>query len=306
MKLSIVTTSYQSSSTICEFIERIQIAVQGLKVDYETIIVDDGSTDGSKELLKSLLPKYKDMVLIELSRNFGHHQAILLGLEHSKGDYVFLIDSDLEEAPELLRDFFEAILSSNSDVIYGVSDRFREGWFQSFLSDLFWKVFRKYTKLKIPKGMCTIRIMKREYVNSLLQHREVNIFLAGLLEITGFIQNPMKIKKIDKQSTSYTFQKKFDLALTSLISFSGRPLRFIAAVGAFVVFTAVIMLVTLIVRNLLTEDSSQGWLSIVTILILLGGIQILSIGMVAVYVASILEEVKNRPRTIVSKIWPEK
>jgi putative glycosyltransferase len=147
--------------------------------------------------------------------------------------------------------------------------------------------------------------MTREYVDALLQHKEVNVFLAGLLEITGFVQKPIKIVKIYKQKTSYTFPKKFDLALTSLISFSGRPLRFIAALGACIVLIALILLATLIARNFFFEDSAQGWLSIVTILILFGGIQILSIGMVAIYVASILEEVKARPRTIISKIWPE-
>jgi len=147
--------------------------------------------------------------------------------------------------------------------------------------------------------------MTRRYVNSLLLHKEVNVFLAGLWEITGFVQKPLNITKIYKGTTSYTFGKRLDLALTSLISFSGRPLRLIAIVGVSIVSFALLMLFVLVLRHFLVEDKSQGWLSIITVVILVGGFQILSIGMVAIYVASILDEVKARPRAIIANIWPK-
>jgi putative glycosyltransferase len=305
MKLSIVTTSFQSSSTIVTFIERVYAAAKQLAISYELIIVEDGSTDESKQKIIQSLPTYKNMKLIELSRNFGHHQAILVGLEQARGEYVFLIDSDLEEAPELVALFYSEILTSKVDVVYGISDKYGEGKSNQILSDLFWRLFRKYTKLKIPKGICTVRMMTREYVNSLLLHKEVNVFLAGLWETTGFIQKPLKVSKIYKGTTHYTFGKRFDLALTSLISFSGRPLRLIAVIGAATVLLALLMLFVLLIQQFIVEDSSQGWLSIITLIILVGGIQILSIGMVAIYVASILDEVKARPRAIIANIWPK-
>ena len=303
MKLSIVTTSFQSASTIVDFVERIHNVAKNLHVSYELIIVDDGSTDSSKSEVIRLLENHNSMTLIELSRNFGHHQAILLGLEHALGEYIFLIDSDLEEAPELLKVFFDEIQESNVDVVYGVSRKAGLSTHNNLLSNVFWKLFRNYTKLSIPKGLCTVRIMKREYVKSLLLHNEVNVFLAGLWEITGFNQKPMNITRSYKGSTNYTFGRKLDLALTSLISFSGRPLRLIAGFGTLMVALAILMLLGLIMRSIFLEDTSQGWLSIIAVVVLIGGLQILSIGMVAIYVASILEEVKARPRAIISKIW---
>ena len=192
MKLSIVTTSFQSSLTIGTFVERVHAAAKKLAINYELIIVEDGSTDDSKNKIIQLLPTYKNMKLIELSRNFGHHQAILIGLEQARGEHVFLIDSDLEEAPELIELFYSEILKSNVDVVYGISNKFGAGKPDQILSKIFWRLFRKYTKLKIPKGICTIRMMNQKYVNSLLLHKEVNVFLAGLWEVTGFIQKPIE------------------------------------------------------------------------------------------------------------------
>jgi putative glycosyltransferase len=305
MKLSIVTTSFQSSSTIGTFVERVHAAAKKLAISYELIIVEDGSTDDSKNKIIQLLPTYKNMKLIELSRNFGHHQAILIGLEQARGEHVFLIDSDLEEAPELVELFYSEILKSNVDVVYGVSNKLGAGKSDQILSKIFWRLFRKYTTLKIPKGICTVRIMNQKYVNSLLLHKEVNVFLAGLWEVTGFTQKPIEVTRVYKGTTNYTYGKRLDLALTSLISFSGRPLRLIAVSGASIVLLASLMLFVLTIRHFIVEDASQGWLSLMTVIIFVGGIQILSIGMVAIYVASILEEVKARPRAIVANIWPE-
>jgi putative glycosyltransferase len=306
MKLSIVTTSFQSTSTICTFVERVDAAAKQLAISYELIIVEDGSTDDSKNKIIQLLPTYKNLKLIELSRNFGHHQAILIGLQQARGEHVFLIDSDLEEDPELVTLFYSEILDSNVDVVYGISQKIGAGKSDQILSKIFWRLFRKYTKLKIPEGICTVRMMNQKYVNSLLLHKEVNVFLAGLWEVTGFTQKPIEVTKVYKGTTNYTYGKRLDLALTSLISFSGRPLRLIALSGASIVFLASLMLFVLTIRHFIVGGASQGWLSLMTVIILIGGIQILSIGMVAIYVASILDEVKARPRAIIANIWPKK
>ena len=142
-------------------------------------------------------------------------------------------------------------------------------------------------------------------MRALLLHKEVNVFLAGLWEITGFVQQPELVQKSNKGSTEYTFARKLDLALTSLISFSGRPLRLIAVFGASVVITALVMLSILMARQFIMGNSPEGWLSIISVIILFGGLQILSIGLVAIYVASILEEVKARPRAVIAKIWSQ-
>jgi putative glycosyltransferase len=305
MKFSIVTTTYNSTSTIVPFVQRIHQTAKSLGNDFEIVIVDDGSTDDSVFQSRNLIKSFKEIVLVELSRNFGHHEALLCGLEKSKGDFVFLIDSDLEESPELLKTFYNELSDSNFDVVFGVSDRENIGLISRSSSSLFWKLFGTLTKLQIPVGVCTVRLMNRRYVDALLLHKEINVFLAGLWAVTGFKQKSFKIKKVYKGSSSYTFRKKIDLAFTSLVSFSGRPLRLIALVGMCLVVIALLMLSILIIRYFIWGDSSEGWLSIVSLLVLFGGLQIAAIGLVAIYVASILDEVKSRPRTIVTKVWKE-
>jgi putative glycosyltransferase len=300
--MSIVTTSYQSSATIDDFVRRMYSAAEKLRVKFEIIIVDDGSTDDSKQKIGDLFSQYTGLKLIELSRNFGHHEAILTGLEHAQGEFIFLIDSDLEESPELLELFWEILQKTNTDVVFGVDTKNQRNWFSRLPRQIFWKIFKSFTQLQIPNGVCTVRLMKRDYLDALLMHKEVNVFLAGLLEKTGFRQFPVKIEKQDKGSTTYNFRRKFDLALTSIISFSGRPLRVIAVFGVFVVLVSLALLSYSILQYFFGSKTFQGWLSLVSLIVLFGGIQIMSIGLVAIYVASILEEVKSRPRSIVSAI----
>jgi putative glycosyltransferase len=302
VRLSIVTTTYQSSSTISQFIQRIVNAAQKITLEYELIIVDDGSTDDSVAKVEEALSKSRSIKLIKLSRNFGHHQAILSGLQNAVGEVIFLIDSDLEEAPELLGVFWNEFQASNSDVIFGVEKTSSKNWHTRIISKLFWRLFNRYTRIQIPEGICTVRLMNRNYVQALLSHKEVNIFLAGLWEITGFKQSPLIIEKLYKGSTTYGYKKKLDLALTAIVSFSGRPLRIIALFGLALVLSAFSILILLIMRYFLVGESIQGWLSLVGLIVMFGGIQVISIGIVAIYVATILEEVKSRPRVIISSI----
>jgi putative glycosyltransferase len=302
MKFSIVTTTYNSTSTIVDFLERMCRAVESIEGDYEIIVVDDGSSDDSVIITRELISQHGKIKSIELSRNFGHHAALLRGMEEAKGAFVFLIDSDLEESPELIKSFHTELVESRSDVIFGVSDKQSANWFLRISSNMFWNLFKRTTKLQIPQGICTVRLMNRRYVSALLGYKEVNLFLAGIWAITGFKQKALVINKVYKGSTSYTIRKRVDLALTSLISFSARPLRTIAALGLGLVLLSFLMLLILLIQYFFNGEAPQGWLSIVTLLIFFGGLQIASIGLVAVYVASILEEVKARPRTIVASI----
>ncbi len=304
MKFSIVTTSFQSESTIEEFVHRINKAVGSVSKSFEIVIVDDGSTDQTKAKLQILLKDFNQLRVLELSRNFGHHKALLAGLEYCTGEIVFLIDSDLEEAPELFQDFLKELNKSGADVVFGLNVKNQSGLLRRLFSSFFWRVFRRYTNVRIPAGVCTVRIMSRQYVDALLLNKEVNVFLAGLWEITGFNQHSIPITKDYKGSTSYTLGKRVDLALTSLISFSGKPLRIIAMVGIFSVLSSLLLLAILVFRFLVGDETPEGWLSVITLLVFFGGLQIFSIGLVAIYVASILEEVKKRPRTIVSRIFP--
>ena len=176
MKLSIVTTLYKSSPYIDEFYARISKEAQKITDDYEIIFVDDGSPDDSLQKAVALYEKDSKVKVIELSRNFGHHKAIMTGLSHAKGEFVFLIDSDLEEEPELLGKFWEELHKEKElDVVFGVQESRKGGWFEKWSGEMFYKVFNYFSGVKIPKNFLTVRLMKQNYVKNLTSFQEKEI-----------------------------------------------------------------------------------------------------------------------------------
>ncbi len=219
MKLSIVTTLFQSAAYVTEFYQRATGAARELVgKDYEIIFVNDGSPDSSLELAVALTEKDEHTVVVDLSRNFGHHKAMMTGLAQSKGDLVFLIDSDLEEAPEWLLPFAKQMKEERCDVVYGVQERRKGNWVERWSGELFYRLFKILTGLALPKNIVTARLMKRAYVDALIQHREREIFIAGLCYITGFHQCPQSVTKKNTSKTTYHFWKKMSLLVNALFS----------------------------------------------------------------------------------------
>lgn len=303
MKFSAVTTTYNSGASIITFIERMSQVFRNLDCNYEIVIVDDGSKDDTLKKLKKLAESYECLRVFELSRNFGHHPAIMKGVSESNGDLVFLIDSDLEESPELLSEFLEVLRRENVDVVYGIDEGHERPFISKKLSQAFWKVFNYLSGLQVPLGLCTVRLMTRRYVNALIQHEEYNVFLAGLWQITGFSQMGMKIKKTYKGKSAYNFNRKMNLALTSMISFSGKPLRLLFSFGFICIAISIILISFQVARFFMGQISLTGWLSIISLNFFLWGVTITFLGLISLYVSAILEEVKIRPRVIVSNLF---
>ena len=187
MKLSIVATLYQSAPHIHEFHQRASAVAQELAGDdYEIVLVNDGSPDNSLDLAVQLAEDDRHLVVVDLSRNFGHHKAMLTGLSHAKGDQVFLIDSDLEEEPEWLLEFERQLERDSCDVVYGVQSKRKGGWFERISGWLFYKIFNVLTDTKVPANMVTARLMTRRYLDALLLHGERALSIGGLYVITGF------------------------------------------------------------------------------------------------------------------------
>lgn len=196
MKLSIVATLYQSASYIAEFHQRASAAaILYAGQDYEIILVNDGSPDNSLEISVELAEVDSHVVVVDLSRNFGHHKAMMTGLSYAKGKAVFLIDSDLEEEPEWLIGFSEQMVVEKCDVVFGVQERRKGGLIERWSGRWFYWLFKALTGLALPENIVTARIMSRRYVDALLRHEEREVFMAGLWFITGFIQRPQTIKK---------------------------------------------------------------------------------------------------------------
>jgi putative glycosyltransferase len=304
MKLSIVATLYQSAHHIVEFYERASATAKKLAGDdYEIILVNDGSPDNSLGIAVRLTELDCHVVLVDLSRNFGHHKAMMTGLAHTQGDRIFLIDSDLEEAPEWALDFTEKMNVEDCDVVYGVQKNRKGGWFERWSGECYYRIINFLSGMVLPVNMVTARLMTRRYVNSLLLHKERETEIGGLWLITGYSQTPYVVIKGSTSETTYTLLRKISLLVNSVTSFSSFPLLIIFYIGMLISIGSAFNILLIVIQWWFSSQSLLGWTSIIASIWLLGGVIILSVGIVGIYLSRIFEEVKARPYTIVRKIY---
>jgi putative glycosyltransferase len=304
MNLSIVATLYRSESYISEFCDRsAKVARQLVGEDYEIVLVNDGSPDTSLAVAVALSQEDPHLKIIDLSRNFGHHKAMMTGLSHSTGAYIFLIDSDLEEAPEWLLDFYPQLKTEHCDVIYGVQQQRKGNLFERLTGEWFYILFRILTGLVLPRNVVTARLMTRRYVEALVSHQEREVFMAGLWHLTGFVQQPQWVTKQSSSETTYTFRRKISLLINSVTSFSNTPLIGIFYVGLTIFLVAGLFTLYLVVNRLFFARPLSGWTSVMASVWLLGGLIISFIGIIGIYLSKIFSETKQRPYTIVRQVY---
>lgn len=304
MKLSMVATLYQSAAYIGEFYSRASMAARRVAGDdYEIVLVNDGSPDSSLELAIELTRRDPHLVVVDLSRNFGHHKAMMTGLSHAQGERIFLIDSDLEEEPECLISFAADMDTKPCDVVYGVQEKRKGGWFERWSGQWFYRVFRMLTGMALPENVVTARLMSRRYVEALLSHEEREVFMAGLWHITGFDQRAQVVKKHSNSETTYTFRRKMSVLVNSVTSFSNAPLVSIFYIGVSISLLAVAYITYLVGHWMFLARPMSGWTSVMASIWLLGGMIISFIGVVGIYLSKIFSETKRRPYTIVRQIY---
>ncbi|MEX1034604.1 MAG: glycosyltransferase family 2 protein [Sneathiella sp.] len=307
MKLSIVATLYRSSSYIREFYERCVVAASELfGDDFEIILVNDGSPDDSLSHAITLHKEDKRVKVVDLSRNFGHHKAMMAGLNFARGEFVYLLDSDLEEQPEWLQLFYNTLIQETGinavDVVYGVQDARKGGWVEKATGAIFFKVFSYLSEAEIPKNLVTARLMRKRYVNALLMHNEREFFISGLWSITGFNQKPIKVNKLSKSSSNYSFGKKLALAVHHVICFSTVPLKLICFFGFFIACISAILAIWVILQHIF-GTLAEGWPSIVVAICFFGGLNFFGIGILGLYLGKVFSEVKQRPNAIYRQIY---
>jgi putative glycosyltransferase len=304
MKLSIVATLYQSASYITEFHQRTSAAAKQLVGDdYEIILVNDGSPDNSLDVAVQLTKNDGHVVVVDLSRNFGHHKAMMTGLANASGQRVFLLDSDLEEEPEWLLSFTKQMEAEVSDVVYGIQSRRKGGFLEKITGGFFYRVFRLLTGLAQPNNIVTARLMSRRYVDALLLHRERELNIGGLWIITGFKQCQQIIQKHSTSPTTYSFSQKLRHLVNAVTSFSSLPLVFTFYSGLFISISALGYIVYLTIRYLFIASPPDGYTSIIASIWLFSGLIIFFIGMQGIYISKVFFEVKQRPYTIVRHIY---
>lgn len=303
MDLSIVTTLYCSAPYINEFYARMRGAAEKVARDYEIIFVNDGSPDDSLDIAVALQQRDERVMVIELSRNFGHHKAIMTGLAHARGDLVLLIDCDLEEEPELLERFYSEMKSSGADVVYGVQRARKGNFFERITGAFYYQLFNWLSTDPIPSNVITVRLMSRKYVAALVEHKEREISIAGLWTTTGFKQVPLVVEKHDKGSTSYNLARRVSNFVVGITSFSNKPLVFIFYLGCAIVVVSGAAALYYVVRRIFFGVLLAGWPSLIVSIWLLGGLTIFCLGVIGIYLSKVFMETKQRPYTIIRKIY---
>jgi putative glycosyltransferase len=299
VRLSIVTTMYRSAGFLEEFYARASIAAAAVSSSYEFVFVNDGSPDESLAAALRLRDRDSRVRIVDLSRNFGHHKAMMTGLARARGELVFLIDCDLEEDPQWLVQFHEAMTRSGADVVYGVQSSRKGNLFERLTGTLFFYLFNRMLADPLPSNVVTARLMTRRYVQALVQHRDRELCLAGLWVITGFDQRPFEISKGDRGGSSYTARRRISVAVNAVTSFSNRPLIYIFYIGVAVMLLSALMGGVLVYQSVTHGIGVPGYASLMVSLWFLGGLTIFCLGIIGIYLAKVFTESKDRPYTIV-------
>jgi len=303
MRLSIVSTLYNSAPHLIEFYERITQCAQDITHDYELILVNDGSSDNSFELAVSFHEKDQRVKVIDLSRNFGHHKAIMTGLSYAQSDYVFLIDSDLEEPPETLNLFWEEIHGSKGlDVVFGIQEKRRGGWFERISGSIFYGFINLISDIKIPRNFLTVRLMTARYTKNLIRCREREINFSTLTELTGFKQKAIPVKKGSRSPSNYSFLKKFSILVNAVTSSTIRPLWIIFYLGLVITLGSSVFILKLLIDRGVYGIGLQGWTSVIVSIFFFGGLIIFVLGILGIYLSKIFVESKNRPYTVIREL----
>lgn len=303
MKLSIVTTLYRSAESIEAFYSRSTAAAEAITGDVEVIMVNDGSPDNSLDIALALHRSDPRLVVVDLSRNFGHHKAIMTGLSHATGDLIFLIDSDLEEKPEDLAKFYKRFSQGDCDVVFGVQEARRGGLFERLSGALFFALVRLLGDQPLPRNLITARLMTREYVRALIQHRDREFAISQLWQITGFRQQPLALEKLSLSASSYSLGRRMNMAIRDISTTSSKLLYLIFYAGASIFGLSNALILYYLIRYLTSGVGVSGYTSLIISIWFLGGLITLILGILGVYIANIMAETKRRPYTIVRNVY---
>ena len=303
MELSVVTTLYKSLPFLDEFLKEILKAIKETEIQkFEIVFVNDGSPDLSVDFLKEKQKNIPQIVIINLSRNFGHHHAIMAGLSESQGEKIFLIDNDLEVSPHFLLDCLATMKKDLSiDVVYGVQDVRKGKLVEKYGGMIFWWAINKFSEVKVPKNITTERLMTRQYVKHLLSLGDANLFLGGMMHWVGFNQIGITTKKgIREGDSTYSTRKRLELMMHAVTSFSGKPLAYLFNLGVIITFLSMLGIIALLLQKLYCGSAVQlGWTSIVVINFLILGIISTSLGIIGMYLFKVYKQVQSRPQFII-------
>ena len=306
MLLSVIVPCYNEEENVPYFYEELMKLTpffEEKKLDLELIYVDDGSKDGTVNEVKKLNEKDDRVKLVSFSRNFGKEAAIYAGFSKSKGDYVVMMDADLQDPPSLLPKMFRYIEEGYDSVATRRVSRKGEPVIRSFFARLFYKLINKISKTDIVDGARDYRLMTRQVVDAILSIGEYNRFSKGIFGWVGFNTKWVEYENVErtKGETKWSFWGLFLYSIEGIIAFSTAPLAFASIMGVLFCVIAFVIIITIIVRSLFWQDPTSGWPSLVCIISMVSGVQLLCLGILGQYMSKTYLEVKHRPIYLVKE-----
>ncbi|MEZ8057904.1 glycosyltransferase family 2 protein [Vibrio splendidus] len=304
VSLSIIVPFYDEQEVLEEFHSRLTKVLDSLPIKSEIVYVDDGSKDSSLELVSSFTSINSSISVIGLSRNFGKESAMSAGLEHCRGQAVILLDADLQDPPELIPQMIAKWREGYDVVNMQRSQRDGETWFKKFSAASFYKVMNVATKIDVPENVGDFRLLSREVVDHINQLPERNRYMKGIFSWPGFRQATLQFKRDARfcGETKWNYLKLIGLAMDGITSFSIRPLRIATALGGLVALTAFVYGMVIVFKTIMFGEPITGYPSMMVVQLALGGIQLLSIGLMGEYIGRIFIETKNRPLYLIQSV----
>lgn len=302
MKISLIIPCYNEEQALYPLYEALQAAMQQLQeYSFELLFIDDGSSDGTLDVLKLLAQKDERITYLSFSRNFGKEAAMYAGFCNSTGDYAAIMDADMQDPPDLLPQMLEIIQSGYDSVVTRRVSRKGEPVMRSFFAKMFYKIMNRISESDIVDGARDFRLMKRSMVDSIIAMSEYNRFSKGIFGWIGFKTYwlPYENRERVAGQTKWNFWKLFRYSLDGIINFSQIPLSLASWTGIGFTFFSFIMIIFVIVRKLIWGDDVAGWPSLVCVITFLGGLQLLCLGIIGQYLSKTYLETKGRPHYIV-------
>ena len=306
MKLSLVVPCYNEAENVVPFQEAVISAFKDCGYDYEIIFIDDGSKDATYHNLKKLHAQNNcPTKVISFARNFGKEAGLYAGLQYADGDYIALIDADLQQRPEIVRDMVRILdEDSATDVVAAYQDRRGEGFVLSFFKKSFYAIINKLSKVKLQPDASDFRTFRRSVRDSLLEMAEYHRFSKGIFAWVGYDTKFIPYTACERAhgTTKWNFWKLLNYAIDGIIGFSTAPLRLATYLGGFTALAAAIYMIVVILQKLIWGIAVPGYATIIVLTLLLGGIQLVCLGIIGEYVGKIFEQSKNRPIYIAKNI----
>jgi dolichol-phosphate mannosyltransferase len=300
--LSVIIPVYNEANNIKELATRLNQTLAGLPEDWEVLFINDGSRDGSWEMLEGLAKTDKRIKLINFSRNFGHQNALAAGIDHCQGKAAIIMDGDLQDPPELIPELF-AKWKQGYHVVYAQrTSREYEPASKRFFAGVFYRLIKRITSLDMPLDTGDFRLIDRRVIDILKNLPENNLFLRGLVAWTGFRQTGVQFNRERRYAgkPKYSFKKSLELAIAGITSFSVFPLRLASYLGFLVSGFSFLFALYVIYKKFFLDVATEGWASLMVVILFLGGVQLLTLGIIGEYLGKLNEEQKKRPKYIVA------